>query len=157
MPKKAEKVVEHLASTQRVIFLGGIAVIAHGLSRVTEDSDIWLDPGSSLGEWCDRLRAVLPSDSGLFDVSRHDISFLERKLREEISSALMRCSAAEARGLFSRYLDHATAEVALQSPDPAVRTLGLDGLRELAEGGNPCAIAALKRLDFPGLISDHSF
>jgi hypothetical protein len=57
------------------------------------------------------------------------------------------CDAEEAAGLFSRYIDHATCEAALANPNPAVREIGLAGLRELAADGNPFAIAALKKLE----------
>lgn len=36
---------ERLARKHRVVMLGGLAVIGHGLSRLTYDSDVWLDPG----------------------------------------------------------------------------------------------------------------
>lgn len=66
---------------------------------------------------------------------------------ERMTVRLATCDAAEASQLFSRYLDHATCEAALKNPDAVVRNLGMAGLQELAEGGNPFAIAALRRLD----------
>lgn len=76
---------------------------------------------------------------------RIDIGFLESKLRERYHERLSVCPLEEAVGLFSRYLDHTTCQAALANPDPAVQALGLSGLRELAEGGNPFAIEALKK------------
>jgi len=74
-----------------------------------------------------------------------DVSFLEKKLRSEMSSRLVVCSFAEAGELLARYLDHATCEAAMENPDPAVREMGLAGLSELAADGNPFAIEALKK------------
>ena len=48
-----------LTRTRRVVLLGGLAVIAHGLSRATKDADIWLDPMPSPEEWADALLAVV--------------------------------------------------------------------------------------------------
>jgi hypothetical protein len=47
----------------RVVVIGGLAVIAHGLSRHTKDADIWLDPLNSPGDWADVIenaRAAFP-------------------------------------------------------------------------------------------------
>lgn len=225
MPTTAATIVEALAARHRVILLGGLAVIAHGLSRRTDDSDIWLDPSPSLEAWCEHLNRALAEipDAGMFDVSRRtaitprelpqtiddagmvrvtgldryldvfyqpnqldledfepawnqaplafgaarvmdeafliatkldtgrkhdqeDIAFLEAKLRHDLGERLRQCPVEEATATLARYLDHATAEAALQNPDPAVRALGRAGLEELAAGGNPFAIAALKRI-----------
>lgn len=225
MPTESEAVVEGIAGVRRVLVLGGLAVIAHGKTRTTLDSDIWLDPSGSLEEWCDlvRSRLALFPDHYLFDVfhrdrvpaeglertieevgmirvggldryldifhtphsldpgefdaawnastlalgsarimdeaylittkietgrdtDREDVSFLEAKLRSTHCPRLRACSLAEARALTARYVDHATALAATENPDPAVRALGLDLLRELAAGQNPFAIEALRRL-----------
>lgn len=44
MPRTVEEVVTQLASQDRVVMLGGLAVIAHRLSRPTKGTDVWLDP-----------------------------------------------------------------------------------------------------------------
>jgi len=226
MPGETAQIVESLAAKNRVLVLGGMAVIAHGLSRTTVDADIWLEPMESIPTWCDTVRVELTPYPGcwLFDVSRQrqiershleetidtagmvriggldrylgifyqpnqldledfdaawnfatlglgnarvmdesflivtktdtgrtsdheDVTFLESKLRSEISARLAVCDAEEASGLFSRYIDHATCQAALTNPDPAVREIGLAGLRELAADGNPFAIAVLKKLE----------
>ena len=41
-----------------MLLLGGLAVIAHGLSRATKDADIWLEPMPSADEWAASLMAV---------------------------------------------------------------------------------------------------
>lgn len=71
MAGKASEIIERLAAQQRVLILGGIAVIAHGLSRTTEDADVWLDPMESIENWCNVVRAELVAGATLFDVSRH--------------------------------------------------------------------------------------
>ena len=43
--------VDRLTCHHRVVVLGGLAVIAHGYSRHTQDADIWLDPMSLPEEW----------------------------------------------------------------------------------------------------------
>ncbi len=47
-----------LAANHRVILLGGMAVIAHGLSRQTKDFDVWLEPMASEEEWAAKLADV---------------------------------------------------------------------------------------------------
>ena len=50
--------VDRLTSHHRVVVLGGLAVIAHGYSRHTQDADIWLEPMSSTAEWAGVIEAV---------------------------------------------------------------------------------------------------
>jgi len=54
-----------LASKHRVVILGGLAVIAHGLSRSTYDGDVWLDPMGSADEWCEVLEKACQDFGGL--------------------------------------------------------------------------------------------
>lgn len=46
----------------RVILLGGLAVIAHGLSRATKDADVWLEPMESPEAWSRALADIVWSD-----------------------------------------------------------------------------------------------
>lgn len=55
----AEKFIESLASSNRVLLLGGLAVIAHGLERMTRDVDIWLDPTADAQAWSVSLNETL--------------------------------------------------------------------------------------------------
>ncbi len=48
-----------LTRNHRVVLLGGLAVIAHGLSRATKDADIWLEPLDSPEEWARALSEVV--------------------------------------------------------------------------------------------------
>ena len=47
----AARLIENLASKNRVVLLGGLAVVSHGLSRPTIDADVWLDPILSPENW----------------------------------------------------------------------------------------------------------
>ena len=44
MASTVQTFIDSLTSRYRVVVLGGLAVIAHGYSRHTQDADIWLDP-----------------------------------------------------------------------------------------------------------------
>ena len=55
MGAKANDFITRLASTHRVVTIGGLAVIAHGRNRPTKDADVWLEPFSSPHEWADHL------------------------------------------------------------------------------------------------------
>lgn len=48
-----------LTGEHRVLVLGGLAVIAHGLSRGTKDADVWLEPMNSSEEWIAVLRNAI--------------------------------------------------------------------------------------------------
>jgi hypothetical protein len=211
--------IRKLAGRNRVLLLGGHAMIFHGLDRPTVDSDIWLDPGNDLSGWCDLLEALLreypdgyfwdlagrrrceraevpevveqfgvirvggleepldvfrrPNNFGeaLFDEAWSlaaplpqeevrvlstidlvaskadserqkdmlDIAFLEGKIRADFAAILRACSPETARDLFARYADHETCRAALANPDPTVRSLAIETLRELAADENPFA------------------
>ena len=47
----AARLIEKLASKNRVVLLGGLAVVSHGHSRPTFDADVWLDPALDLESW----------------------------------------------------------------------------------------------------------
>jgi hypothetical protein len=55
----AAELIRFLASTRRVVVLGGLAVISHGLSRVTHDADCWLEPNLSTELWCEAVKKIL--------------------------------------------------------------------------------------------------
>ncbi len=59
MDARSISVVEALSLHSRVVILGGNAVIFHGFSRPTTDSDIWLEPELSSQEWAAKLNRVL--------------------------------------------------------------------------------------------------
>lgn len=57
MGSRTDRFLSELTTSKRVVILGGLAVIAHGLSRSTDDANIWLEPMESAGEWCRFLEA----------------------------------------------------------------------------------------------------
>ena len=57
--------VRELARRHRVLMLGGMAVIAHGFSRPTKDSDVWLEPLGSTEEWAACLQETMAAFPGL--------------------------------------------------------------------------------------------
>ena len=65
----AAELTASLARRHRVVILGGLAVIGHGLSRSTYDSDVWLDPGLPVDEWCRAVLAMTEGQSHLDIVS----------------------------------------------------------------------------------------
>ncbi len=80
MEARFEDFVDHLAQQRRVIVLGGLAVISHGLSRSTKDADIWLEPMATASEWAAHLRqtlAAFPSSSPYCLTERRIISLDE--------------------------------------------------------------------------------
>lgn len=52
MGTPTDRFLSQITASHRVVILGGLAVIAHGLSRTTDDADIWLEPMESTDEWC---------------------------------------------------------------------------------------------------------
>lgn len=61
----ADNLVRHLAANYRVVTLGGVAVITHGLSRNTHDLDVWLDPMDSPDLWSSAVQSALAESPGL--------------------------------------------------------------------------------------------
>lgn len=51
--------IRELVGRCRVLTLGGVAVISHGLSRNTYDADIWIDPLDSVESWADKVSSIL--------------------------------------------------------------------------------------------------
>lgn len=54
-----DRFVRRLSCEARVLVLGGLAVIAHGLSRATKDADVWMEPFADGREWAERLFVVV--------------------------------------------------------------------------------------------------
>ena len=61
MEESSEQFLEELGGRGRILLLGGVAVIAHGLARATRDVDIWLEPFSTIDEWSGVVIDVLAS------------------------------------------------------------------------------------------------
>lgn len=58
-PPTTAGLIEALASRFKVVTLGGVAVISHGLNRNTYDADIWVDPTGTLSDWVSRVGPVI--------------------------------------------------------------------------------------------------
>ena len=54
-------IIRELAGRYRVVLLGGMAIIAHGLARSTKDIDIWLEPFDSPDNWAEKFLSVCDS------------------------------------------------------------------------------------------------
>lgn len=65
MAATLQQFLARAATRQRVVLIGGLAVIAHGLSRPTKDGDAWLDPLDSAESWAAVVRATLAEFPGL--------------------------------------------------------------------------------------------
>jgi len=84
MGATAGQFIEKLASRHRVLVIGGLAVIAHGLNRPTMDADIWLDPMTSPSTWADALEQIC---SGLPGLSFHTLPGWRQVTDHEIVTA----------------------------------------------------------------------
>jgi len=73
--------LKELCRHHRVIVLGDLGVIGHGLARSTKDADIWLDPLTSPQHWADALLNTVSQFHGLtihglpawYTVKPHDL------------------------------------------------------------------------------------
>ncbi len=55
----AGELIAMFAARTRVLVLGGVAVIAHGMSRNTHDADVWVEPGENAVSWANLVLAVI--------------------------------------------------------------------------------------------------
>lgn len=51
----ADGVIRQLSEVFRIVTLGGVAVISHGLNRNTHDADIWIEPFDSADLWTEKV------------------------------------------------------------------------------------------------------
>lgn len=58
MESSTDIFIRRLTQQHRVVVLGGLAVIAHGLSRSTFDGDVWLEPMADSSQWAASLEAA---------------------------------------------------------------------------------------------------
>jgi hypothetical protein len=84
--------ISELARRYRVILLGGMAVIAHGLSRHTKDFDVWLEPFASPEEWAAHLKEVYEKIPGaqLWSLARRCIITPEEAADEVAEFGVLR-------------------------------------------------------------------
>ena len=84
MAAAAEQFIAALSQEHDVIILGGLAVIAHGLSRSTMDADIWLRPMASSSDWAMTVQACCSRFEGL---SIHTLPGWRKIQGDEIAKA----------------------------------------------------------------------
>ncbi len=74
MAATVENFLESLSENFRIILLGGLAVVAHGLPRTTKDADIWLEP-FELEKWLNTLASAVVRFPGLqfFDLCNQQV------------------------------------------------------------------------------------
>ncbi len=58
--------IRALAHRQRVLLLGGHAIIFHGLDRPTIDSYVWVEPLASATDWCAAIEPVIAAIPGAY-------------------------------------------------------------------------------------------
>jgi len=92
----SDAVIRLLSAEFRVLTLGGVAVIATGLSRNTCDADIWVDPFASPDEWADRLAPRLYETCGAQPVA---IGSWEKIEREALPTVIARDGVIRLTGL----------------------------------------------------------
>lgn len=225
MEQTVEKFLETLSRRGRVLLLGGLAIVVHGLSRTTKDADIWFEPCESILEWADSLLKAISSfpNAKFYDLRNQtnckensivkiiardnvirivgldrpldifriphnlniddfkaiwdrskmtlgtvrvldeidllttkdgtsrsqdvaDISFLEDKIRKQLSKQLTTSSLKKASEILERYCDYEICKAALKNQNPEVRKLAKDNLVLLAESGDPFAAEILEEL-----------
>ncbi|MDH4475743.1 MAG: hypothetical protein QE274_04660 [Verrucomicrobiaceae bacterium] len=62
----ADAFIHALAARHRVVLLGGMAIITHGLSRKTKDIDIWLEPLATPEAWAEAMKTCLGTFPGCY-------------------------------------------------------------------------------------------
>lgn len=82
MATSADQFVELLARRTRVLMLGGLAMIAHGLARTTKDIDIWVNPEENESIWATVIADALADvpEARVCDLSKRttvDVSLVE--------------------------------------------------------------------------------
>jgi hypothetical protein len=64
MQRELVDFVAELTRESRLILLGGLAVIGHGMDRGTKDADLWMEPMNSTVEWLNVLNSILSKFEG---------------------------------------------------------------------------------------------
>jgi hypothetical protein len=93
---ESDEVVRRLADEFRVLTLGGLAVIATGLSRNTYDADIWVEPFASPEEWSNHLSPILYASGTAQPVA---IGSWEKITRENLAQVISRDGVIRLDGL----------------------------------------------------------
>lgn len=127
----SDEIIRLLAGDFRVMTLGGVAVIASGLSRNTFDADIWVEPMDSAERWAKDVARFI-YDAGPTEVVA--IGSWQNVARKQLAAVI------------ERFLTLRVAEVALAHADQAARDLGRRFRHELAQEGDPFAVENLRKI-----------
>ena len=92
----SDEIIRLLAGDFRVMTLGGVAVIASGLSRNTFDADIWVEPMDSAEHWAKAIVRFI-YDAGPAEVVA--IGSWQNVAREQLAAVIKRDGAIRIKGL----------------------------------------------------------
>jgi len=92
----SDEIIKQLAGEFRVMTLGGLAVIASGLSRNTFDADIWVEPMGSSEQWAE---GVAPRVYNAGAAQAVAIGSWEKIAREELAAVIERDGVIRINGL----------------------------------------------------------
>ncbi len=92
----SDQIIQQLAAEFRVMTLGGVAVIASGLSRNTFDADIWVEPMSSADRWAKGV-ARFVYDAGTAEAVA--IGSWDKIVRDELTAVIERDGVIRINGL----------------------------------------------------------
>lgn len=92
----SDQVIRLLAGQFRVMTLGGVAVIASGLSRNTFDADIWIEPMDSAERWAQGVAPFIYAAGSAEVVA---IGSWEKIPRDELAAVIERDGVIRINGL----------------------------------------------------------
>lgn len=92
----SDDLIRLLAGEFRVVTLGGVAVIATGLSRNTFDADVWVEPFSSPEDWAGRVAPLIYGSAAAQPVT---IGSWESIAREKLAEVIGRDGVIRINGL----------------------------------------------------------
>jgi hypothetical protein len=92
----SDQIIQQLAAEFRVMTLGGVAVIASGLSRNTFDADIWVEPMDSADRWAKGIASFV-YEAGTAEVVA--IGSWDKIARDELAAVIARDGVIRINGL----------------------------------------------------------
>jgi hypothetical protein len=92
----SDQIIRLLAGEFHVMTLGGVAVIASGLSRNTFDADIWVEPMDSAERWA---KGVAPFIYDAVSTEAVAIGSWEKVPRDELAAVIERDGVVRVNGL----------------------------------------------------------
>jgi hypothetical protein len=92
----SDEIIRGLANEFRVLTLGGVAIIASGLSRNTFDADIWLEPFGAPDRWAANISPFIFGSGTAEPVA---IGSWEKIAREDLAAVIERDGVIRIGGL----------------------------------------------------------